>query len=134
MQSPSTATRRPAKRWTMPRRVAGSKAADMRSTLHRARRGGQSHGVRGSFDRLASALLVWPAMSTTIAPCRMEDLERVRGLITHPSLEGEFSTLALPGVLEDSFEDPYADLALRALAIVDGVAVGYAFTLVLPSS
>ena len=73
-------------------------------------------------------------MSTTIVPCRKEDLERVRGLITHPSLEGEFATLALPGVLEDSFEDPYADLALRALALVDGALVGYAFTLVLPSS
>jgi mycothiol synthase len=72
-------------------------------------------------------------MLTSIVPCRKEDLSIVRGLITHPSLEGEFATLALPGVLEDLWEDPYADIALRWLAVVDGVPVGYLFTLVLPS-
>jgi mycothiol synthase len=73
-------------------------------------------------------------MSRAIVPCRKEDIEVVRGLITHPSLQGEFATLALPGVLEDSWDDPYADFALRWLALVDGVPAGYCFTLVLPST
>ena len=73
-------------------------------------------------------------MSFTIVPCRTEDIEVVRGLITHPSLQDEFSMLALPGVLEDSWEDPFADFELRWLARVDGVPVGYLFTLVLPGA
>jgi mycothiol synthase len=73
-------------------------------------------------------------MADSIVPCRRQDIEIVRGLITHPSLQGEFATLALPGVLEDSWEDPYADFALRWLALVDGVPAGYLFTLVLPST
>src|SRR3989442_12362682 len=73
-------------------------------------------------------------MPHSIVPCRKEDLEVVRGLITHPSLRGEFATLALPGVLEDSWGDPYADFELRWLARVDGAPAGYLFTLVLPST
>jgi len=73
-------------------------------------------------------------MSFTIEPCRGDEIEVVRGLITHPSLQGEFSMLALPGVLEDSWVDPFADSELRWLARVDGVPVGTLFTLVLPGA
>lgn len=73
-------------------------------------------------------------MSPSIVPCRREDIEVVRGLITHPSLQDEFATLALPGVFEDVWDDPYADFALRWLARVDGVPAGYLSTLVLPST
>ena len=40
-------------------------------------------------------------MSHTIVPCRKQDIEVVRGLITDPSLASEFSPLVLPGVLEE---------------------------------
>lgn len=73
-------------------------------------------------------------MSQTIVPCRREDIEVVRGLIHDPTLVDEFSVLAAPGVLEDSWEDPFGDFELRWLAKVDGVPVGYLFTLVLPST
>ena len=74
-------------------------------------------------------------MSHAIVPCRKsDDIEVVRALITHPSLLGEFGMLALPGMLEDSWEDPYADFELRWLALVDGVPAGTLFTLVLPST
>jgi len=73
-------------------------------------------------------------MKDSIVPCRTQDIEVVRGLISHPSLIGEFGMLALPGMLEDSWEDPYADFALRWLALADGIPVGYLFTLVLPST
>ena len=73
-------------------------------------------------------------MADSIVPCLTQDIEIVRGLLTHPSLQGEFGLLALPGVLEDSWEDPYADLALRWLALVDGVPAGTLFTLILPAT
>lgn len=73
-------------------------------------------------------------MAFTIVPCGKGDLETVRGLLLDPSLQGEFSMLTLPGVLEDSWEDPYADFDLRWLALVDGAPAGYLFTLVLPST
>lgn len=73
-------------------------------------------------------------MSHSIVPCRKEDIEVVRGLITHPTLLDEFSLLATPGTLEDSWVDPFGDFELRWLAQVDGVPVGYLFTLVLPST
>ncbi|HEY6866158.1 MAG TPA: GNAT family N-acetyltransferase, partial [Candidatus Eisenbacteria bacterium] len=73
-------------------------------------------------------------MAFTIVPCGKGDIETVRGLLLHPSLQGEFSMLTLPGVLEDNWEDPYADFELRWLALADGVPAGYLFTLVLPST
>jgi mycothiol synthase len=72
-------------------------------------------------------------MAFTIVPCRRDDLDVVRGLLRDPSLQGEFWMLTLSGVLEDTWEDPYADFELRWLAHADGVPVGYLFTLVLPA-
>ena len=87
-----------------------------------------------TLDRFERTLLGCLPMSFTIVPCRKEDIEVVRGLLTHPSLQGEFSMLTLPGVLEDVWEDPFADLELRWLALVNGVPVGFLFTLVLPGA
>src|SRR5690349_4176284 len=128
MQSPSTATRRPAKRWTMARRAAGSKLADMQRRYTRARRG----STAAPLDRARSALLGCPPMSRSIVPCRAEDLEVVRGLISDPSLADEFWTLLLPGTLEDLWRDPFADADLRWLALEAGAPVGFLFALVLP--
>src|SRR5262252_9735850 len=72
-------------------------------------------------------------MAFTIVPCRRDDLDVVRGLLHDPSLRGEFWMLTLSGVLEDSWEDPYADPELRWLAHTDGVPVGCLFTQVLPT-
>ncbi len=71
-------------------------------------------------------------MSRSIVPCRAQDLEVVRGLISDPSLAGEFWTLLLPGTLEDLWQDPFADVDLRWLALEAGAPVGCLFTLVLP--
>jgi mycothiol synthase len=73
-------------------------------------------------------------MEISIVPCRQDDLEVVRTLLTHPSLQGEYWWLTMPDRLEDSWEDPYADFELRWLAQVDGAPVGYLYTLVLPAS
>ncbi len=73
-------------------------------------------------------------MAFTIVPCRRSDIEAVRALLLDPSLQGEFSMLTLPGVLEDSWEDPLADFDLRWLALADGAPAGYLYTLVLPST
>ena len=73
-------------------------------------------------------------MPVSIVPCGKDDIEVVRALISHPSLQGEYAMLVHPGVLEDSWGDPYADFELRWLALVDGAPAGYLFTLILPST
>jgi mycothiol synthase len=73
-------------------------------------------------------------MEISIVPCRKDDLEVVRSLLTHPSLQGEYWWLTMPDRLEDSWEDPYHDFELRWLARADGVPVGCLYTVVLPAS
>ena len=73
-------------------------------------------------------------MSRSIVPCRAQDLEVVRGLISDSSLADEFWTLLLPGTFEDLWRDPFADADLRWLALEAGVPVGFLFTLVLPGA
>src|SRR6266705_6290838 len=125
MQSPSTATLRPAKRWTRPRRAWRSKAGGIAShaTTSRAR------GSKARLDPASGRLLACSAMPVSVVPCGKDDIEVVRALISHPSLQGEYAMLVHPGVLEDSWGDPYADFELRWLALVDGAPAGYLFTL-----
>ncbi len=72
-------------------------------------------------------------MAWSIVPCTHESGETVRALMRDDSLAGEYGKLALPGVFEDAWSDPFADPARRWLAVVDGRAVGFCLALVLPS-
>ena len=72
-------------------------------------------------------------MAWSIVPCAPEAGETVRALVRDDSLAGEYGKLALPGVFEDAWSDPFADPALRWLAVADGRAVGFCQALVLPS-
>ena len=73
-------------------------------------------------------------MAFSIVPCEPESLEIVRGLMLHPSLSGEFGSLAIPGAFEDYWNDPFVDPSLRWLALVDGTPVGFCLTSLLPST
>ncbi|MBI5710642.1 MAG: GNAT family N-acetyltransferase [Candidatus Eisenbacteria bacterium] len=73
-----------------------------------------------------------PPGSVTIQPFGADGLDVLRALVADASLEQEYGDLAAGG-LDGQLGDSYCDPALRFLARVEGVPVGFAYSFVLPS-
>jgi mycothiol synthase len=70
-------------------------------------------------------------MTARITPLAPADLEVVRVLVRDPSLVAEYDLLAIAGILEDVFVDPFFAREHSALAWEDDRPVGFAITMLL---
>ena len=73
-------------------------------------------------------------MSATIRTYEEADLERLRGLLAHASIAGQFDKFQGPHGLEHKLADPRLERASIHLAFVDGTPAGFGFGWRLPQA
>ena len=71
-------------------------------------------------------------MSIVIRNWSANEVEALRALASHPSLQREFELMQGHG-LEERLADAYNRENLRRLASLDGVDAGFAYTFVMPT-